>query len=283
MRIHSQVIHQGDVALAAQSFGDPEHPAILLTMGATASMLWWPEELCEALAETGRFVIRYDNRDTGQSTTYEPGEPPYSMDDMADDALAILDGFGIECAHLVGMSLGGMIAQLVTLKAPSRAFTLTAISSSAFDEDDPDLPPMEPKLLAHFATMETLDWSDRAAVVAFQVESSRISSGENARFDEGRARHLAESEYDRAINPQSALNHSLLTGGESWAGHLGDIQCPVLVIHGKSDPILSFAHGQKLAASFLKSRLVALEAGHELNPKDWPQIVAEIERHTALF
>jgi pimeloyl-ACP methyl ester carboxylesterase len=252
-----------------------------MIMGATASMLWWPDDLCRTLAATGRFVIRYDNRDTGRSTTGEPGPPAYTIDDMAGDALAVLDGFGLKAAHLVGMSLGAMIAQLVALAQPERVLSLTMISSSAFDEDDATLPAIDPALLAHFGTMEALDWNDREEVVAFHVESFRISAGPQARFDAARARDLAEREYDRAHNPRSAMNHSMLTGGERWAGRLPEISVPSLVIHGRYDPILSFQHGAKLASKLASARMVALDAGHELNEKDWARIVDEIRAQSA--
>lgn len=244
-------------------------------------MLWWPDELCRSLAHSGRFVIRYDNRDTGRTTTYPPGPPPYTIDDMADDAVAILDGYGIAQAHLVGMSLGGIIAQLAALKHPQRVLSLTLIGTSAFDEDDPDLPPLEPALLEHFAKIETLDWHDRAAVVGFHLESFRISAGPEAKFDEARALSLAEREYDRALNARSALNHSMLGGGEEWAGRLSEIRVPALVIHGRHDPINSLQHGRKLAAGLSSARLVELDAGHELNERDWSRIVDEILVHTA--
>ncbi len=273
-------IARGDLTFATEAFGDPAAPPVLMIMGATASMLWWPEEVCAALAASGRFVIRYDNRDTGRSTTKAPGAPAYDMADMADDAAAILDGYGFVSAHLVGMSLGGMIAQLVALKHPSRVLSLTLISTSAFDEDDPDLPPMDPALLEHFATLPDLDWSDRAAVVEFQVRNFAISAGASPAFDEARARSLAEREYDRAINPQSAFNHSMLGGGEAWAGRLGEIRPSALVIHGRHDPILSLRHGQKLARTLKATRIVELDAGHELNERDWPVIVEAIRDFT---
>ena len=116
--------------IVSADFGDPAHPALLLIMGAMASMLWWPEAFCRKLAGEGLFVIRYDNRDTGLSTKYAPGEPPYTFDDMADDAIRVLDSHGIGKAHVVGMSMGGMVAQLVALKHPSRVISLTVISSS---------------------------------------------------------------------------------------------------------------------------------------------------------
>ncbi|RUY78240.1 alpha/beta fold hydrolase, partial [Mesorhizobium sp. M7A.F.Ca.CA.001.10.2.1] len=105
--------------IISETFGDPANPPLLLIMGAMASMLWWPEAFCRELADAGLFVIRYDNRDTGRSTKYKPGEPPYTFDDMADDAMRVLDDHGIGKANVVGMSMGGMIAQLVALVHPS--------------------------------------------------------------------------------------------------------------------------------------------------------------------
>jgi pimeloyl-ACP methyl ester carboxylesterase len=271
----TRIVDHGDVSLYTESFGSPTDPAVLMIMGATASMLWWPEELC------GRFVVRYDNRDTGQSTTGEPGPPGYTIDDMADDAIAVLDGYGIARAHLVGVSLGGMIAQIAALKAPARVGSLTLISSSAFDEDDPDLPPMDPAVIAHFEKVAALDWGDREAAIAFLVEGYRLAAGPRARFDEARGRRLAEREYDRALNPRSAMNHAMLGGGEAWAGRIAEIAVPALVIHGRFDPVLSLEHGRRLAGKLRSARLVTLDAGHELNEADWPRIVAEVAEHTA--
>jgi pimeloyl-ACP methyl ester carboxylesterase len=256
---------------------------LLLIMGATASMLWWPDAFCQQLADKGLFVIRYDNRDTGRSTAYPPpephpgapGRPPYTLDDMADDALAILDAHGLAAAHLVGLSLGGMIAQLVALKSPARVRTLTAISSCAFDEDDPTLPPMAPAFMTHFATLARLDWTDRAAIAAFHVESARLSANDDAHFDRAQAQSLAEREFDRASSPRSAMNHGALTGGEGWKGRLPDLSLPALVIHGAKDPILSLQAGRNLAAA-LHAQLIVLPRGHELHPADWPQITAAI-------
>lgn len=275
-----KAVERPGLTLATEAFGDPSDPAILLIMGATSSMLWWPGAFCEQLAGAGRYVIRYDNRDTGRSTTGAPGKPTYTTDDMADDALRILDDYGIDQAHLAGMSLGGMIAQLVALKAPERVRTLTLISSSAFDEADEDLPPMDPAFIAHFGKIETLDWTDRAAVVDFQTESFRIAAGSAAPFDEAAARDLAGAEVDRATNIRSALNHGGLSGGEAFAGRIGEIAAPALVIHGRHDPILSFEHGRRLAAKLPSARLVELDGGHELNAADWPRIIDEIVRQT---
>lgn len=279
MKPTTRIIPCGDLRFHTESFGDPGDPALLMIMGATASMLWWPEDLCRALAAAGRFVIRYDNRDTGQSSTAAPGVPAYGMDDMARDALGILDGYGLERAHLAGMSLGGMIAQIAALMQPGRVQSLTLISTSAFDEEGADLPPMDPALLAHFGGMAALDWADRAAVIAFQAETARISAG-GANFDLEAARDLAAREFDRALNPQSALNHAMMAGDTAWAGRLGDLALPVLVIHGRHDPVLSLAHGRRLADRIAGARMLELDAGHELHPRDHAGIVAAIIDHT---
>jgi pimeloyl-ACP methyl ester carboxylesterase len=119
-QVKEEIVKANGVELCAETFGDPSHPAVLLIMGASASMLWWPEGLCRRLADAGRYVIRYDNRDTGRSIAYPPGQPGYSMDDLAGDAVGILDAYGVTRADFVGMSLGGMIAQIVALKHTER-------------------------------------------------------------------------------------------------------------------------------------------------------------------
>jgi pimeloyl-ACP methyl ester carboxylesterase len=125
-----KTVRIGETAIATEAFGDPAHPPMMLIMGGMASMLWWPETFCRRLAERGRFVIRYDQRDTGLSTKSPPGEPGYGMDDVVDDAFAVLDAYGMSGAHLVGFSLGGMIGQVAALKTPQRVRSLTVISSS---------------------------------------------------------------------------------------------------------------------------------------------------------
>ncbi len=158
--MNERPINSGGATICTQAFGSPGDPAVLLIMGLMASMLWWPEAFCERLVRAGRFVIRYDNRDTGRSTSYEPGHPGYSVDDMARDAVAVLDGYGIERAHVVGMSGGGMIGQLVALDYPERVASLTAISTTPIGDVGRELPDSDPAYLEYSARFEDLDWSD---------------------------------------------------------------------------------------------------------------------------
>lgn len=148
-----------EIDICTESFGNPKNPAILLIMGATCSMVYWDEEFCEQLANTGKFVIRFDNRDVGRSVAYEPGTSNYSVTDMAEDAIGVLDSYHIDKAHLFGMSLGGMIAQIAAVKHPERILTLTLLATSVIGSDNNtrDLPPMDERILTHHANGTHLD------------------------------------------------------------------------------------------------------------------------------
>ena len=134
------MIEANGVELCTEPFGDPADPPVLLIMGIGASMLWWDEGFCGLLADGGRYVIRYDHRDVGRSITYEPGRPEYTGSDLVADAAAILDGYGIPAAHVVGVSAGGAFAQLLTLEHPERVLSLTLISTSPAVPTDRALP-----------------------------------------------------------------------------------------------------------------------------------------------
>ena len=134
------MIEANGVELCTEAFGDPADPPVLLVMGIGASMLWWEEGFCRMLAEGGRFVIRYDHRDTGRSVTYEPGRPEYTGADLVADAVGVLDAYGIPAAHVVGVSAGGAFAQLLALDFPDRVLSLVLISTSPATPGDRELP-----------------------------------------------------------------------------------------------------------------------------------------------
>lgn len=266
--------------IISETFGDPANPPLLLIMGAMASMLWWPEAFCRKLAGAGLFVIRYDNRDTGRSTKYKPGEPPYTFDDMADDAMRVLDDHGIGKANVVGMSMGGMIAQLVALKHPSRVVSLTVISSSPVGIDTSGLPGTTEAYMEHSAEGAKVDWSDRGQVVDFIVRDARAIASATHPFDEARMRAFVEQDYDRSGGLLSATNHFMLKGGDAWEGRLHEIASPLLVIHGTADPIFPVEHGEALAEAVTGAKILRIGGGgHELHPDDWAEISAAIITH----
>ena len=275
-----RMVDSRGIRLATENFGKPEDPALLLVMGATASMLGWPDAFCTALAERGLFVIRFDHRDTGRSTTVPPGEASYQVEDMAGDVLAVLDAYGIEKAHLAGMSLGGYISQMLAVTQPERVASLTLIASEPLGWDGEALPHISPDFLAHFGALESLDWSNKAAVADFLTESERLCAGTGFPFDQERARVRVEQVLSRTGSPASMFNHGALTTREDWTGKLREIACPVLIVHGEEDPILPLANGKALAASIPGASLFVLPGvGHELPEESIRDIADRIAAH----
>jgi pimeloyl-ACP methyl ester carboxylesterase len=275
-----KLVRADGIELATESFGNPADPPVLLIMGAMASMLWWPDEFCRQLAAQGRYVIRYDNRDTGLSTSWQPGAPDYSFDDMVDDVFRVVDAYGLAAAHIVGMSMGGGIAQRAALERPSRALSLTLISTSPIDADWSKLPKSTPAFVEHSRNSVPPDWSDREAAIRYQVGEMRAVTG-TLPFDEAFARELAGRDYDRAKSPASAANHYALKDGKPQRHRIADLEVPLLVLHGTADPMFPIAHGEAFLQAVPGAKLVRLEGGgHELHPAHWPEIVAAIAEHT---
>lgn len=277
-----RLVRANGVDLCVETFGDPEDPAILLLMGAASSMLAWHEEFCTRLAAGGRFVIRYDNRDTGRSVTYEPGAPEYTGDDLVADAVALLDAVDVTSAHLVGLSMGGGIAQLVALDHPERVASLTLISTSPGAGSD--LPPSVDELRRYFSNPPAEpDWSDREAVIEYIVEDARQHTARSRPFDEAAWRELAGRDYDRSIDLRSTMkNHFVIDGGDVPRDRLREIRAPTLVVHGTEDPLFPIGHGEALANEIPGARLLRLEGiGHELPRAAWDEVVPAILQHTA--
>jgi pimeloyl-ACP methyl ester carboxylesterase len=277
-----RMIRTNGVDLATEAFGDPAQASLLLIMGGAASMLWWPEEFCRKLASHGRHVIRYDHRDTGHSTKYLPGNAPYSIGDFADDAIGVLDEYGIARAHIVGMSMGGMIGQVVALEYPSRVSSLTAVSTTPVGADISGLPGSGDAWLEHMTTSK-VDWSHRAQVLTFMVEDARLIASTTHAFDEANAKALVERDFDRSGGYLSAVeNHAKLLSQGPRRGRLQELRVPLLVIHGSSDPVFPFEHGIALSKAVPGSRLVRIDGGgHELHRADWDTIIGAVVAHTA--
>lgn len=257
-------------------------PAVLLVAGARASMDYWEEPFCARLADAGRYVIRYDLRDTGASTTYPPGRPGYTSDDLVADAVAILDRLGVERAHVAGISMGGALAQRIAVEHPARVRGITLMSTSPAGSGGPELPPPSEALRALFARGDAADpdSSDRDATIASMLEAERPYAGRRG-LEEERLRELLGLVYDRSTSLASGGNHYLLEGTEMPRARLGEITVPALVIHGTDDPLFPPAHGEALAREIPGGRLLLVEGlGHELPRWAWDEVLPALVEAT---
>jgi pimeloyl-ACP methyl ester carboxylesterase len=276
-----ELIEVNDVELCVDARGDPAGPAILLMAGLGASMDWWEDEFCQRLAASGRFVIRYDQRDTGQSVSYPAGAPGYTGADLAADAVGVLDAFGRQSAQLAGISAGGALAQQVALADPERVGSLVLMSTSPAGPCGSELPPMSEELRAWFsAKVSQPDWTERAAVIDYLTAYERHLEGAEY-FDEAHVRALAARIVDRTRDMAASMtNHALAEEGDLARGGLNEITAPALVIHGTADPLFPFGHGEALARGIPGAELLPLEGvGHQLPPRPWwPAVIAAMLR-----
>jgi pimeloyl-ACP methyl ester carboxylesterase len=278
--VAERMIEANGVQLCTDSFGDPGDPPILLVMGMGGSMLWWEEGFCRILADGGRFVIRYDHRDTGRSVTYEPGRPGYTGADLVADAAGVLDAYEILAAHVVGVSMGGALAQLLALDFPDRVLSLVLISTSLARGGGRELPGSSAEL-GRFLARTEVDRSDPASVIEYLVEYSRVLAGGKRPFDEAAIRDLARRDAARARDFAAAQNHEAIADDGCDRGPLSSIAAPTLVIHGTADPLFPLAHGETLAQQIPGARLMVLEAaGHGVDRADWGAFVDAILAHT---
>jgi pimeloyl-ACP methyl ester carboxylesterase len=275
-----RVVKANGVEICTESFGDPADPPVLLIMGTGASMLWWEEGFCRRLADGGRFVVRYDHRDTGRSITYEPGHPGYTNLDLIDDAAGVLAAYGIPAAHVVGVSAGGALAQLLALDHPGSVFSLVLISTSRALAGGPELPPPT-KEFGRFVSTAEVDWSDTASVIDYLVGYERVLAGTERPFDVAAVRDLVRRDVERARDIRAIQNHDAIPEEDRPRGPLSSITAPTLVVHGTADPMFPIEHGAALADEIPGARLVPLKAaGHGLKPPDWDTVARTILTHT---
>ncbi|QFG25162.1 alpha/beta fold hydrolase [Actinomadura sp. WMMB 499] len=283
------LIKANGVELCAETFGDPADRAVLLIGG---TMLTWPDRFCERLAALRRFVVRYDLRDVGRSTTVDPDAPGYTLRDLVADAAALLDALNLARAHVVGAGPGGWIAQLLALDHPGRVATLTLIGTRpvAPGPVDPDLPDHAPEVMEAFMNAPEVDWTDRASVVAAQLAGDRAMGGRD--FDEDEARADIERIHNRTptgADPGKAHRANLmgtvfaaLDCGDRWRERLPAIAVPTLVIHGEDDPFFPLGNAEALAAEIPRTELIVLpRTGQGLPRRTWDTVVPALARHTA--
>ncbi|RBQ18300.1 alpha/beta hydrolase [Spongiactinospora rosea] len=279
MNVQTEV-HVNGVGLCLETFGDHGDPAVLLI---GSSMLTWPDDLCRRLAG-GRYVIRYDMRDTGRSVSYGHRAAPYTLRDLVADAMGVLDALRLPAAHVAGFSVGGWIAQLAALDHPERVTSLTLIGTrpTAPGPADADLPEHDPKLMERIMNAPEPDWNDRESVIRHLVESDRVFAGE-VPIDEAERRAVAGRTFDRTADVAVSLtNIAFIDHGARWRERLPEIKAPTLVLHGTHDPFFPYGNGVALAREIPGARLVPLAGvGHELPRRAWDTLLAELLAHTA--
>lgn len=275
--------------LAYEGFGVETRPMILLIRGLGSQMIAWDDRLCHRLSEPGYFVVRFDNRDIGRST-YLDGDVdleavragdvtgvPYTLDDMSDDVLGLLDWFDVGSAHLVGLSMGGMIAQLTAIRAPDRVRSLTSIMSMTGSGSSEQRTPEAEALLEPALPVTRASYQDAA------VETLRVCGSPGYPFEEDEIRELAGRSYDRGYDP-SGVNRQLAAvyASPDRTVDLRMLSLPALVVHGTADALIPPGEGAATARAIPGAELLMLEGmGHDLPQGVWTDLAASIHRLVA--
>jgi pimeloyl-ACP methyl ester carboxylesterase len=281
----------GPVELAYETFGSPSDPPVLLVMGLATQMLGWPDPFCAGLAERGHHVIRFDNRDIGLSTHLHDAPAPdigaalagdgssasYRLTDMARDTVGLLDALGIDAAHLVGVSMGGMIAQTVAIEHPDRVRSLTSIMSTT---GDPSVGGPAPEAVAVLLAPPA---TTREEAVERAVASYRVIGSPAFPLDEDALRERAGLSFDRAHDPAGVGRQLVaILASPDRTPRLAELRAPTLVLHGDSDVLVNVSGGRATAAAVPGSELVILEGmGHDLPQELWPELIDRIAAHVA--
>lgn len=267
-------VQSGALRLWAERIGDPGDPPVLLITGSMAQAINWPDALVDRLVAGGRQVIRYDHRDTGQSDGVDFDEAPYTLADLSLDALAVLDGFGIGAAHLVGASMGGVIAQWLASVRPERVLTLTTMNTTPI-RGGADLPPPDEAFLRKVKEIESLPRDTVAQRVEADIVIYEAMNGAELPFDRARARDVAERYFARAKDWTRAANHH--RSGRVRTDDLPTITAPTLVIAATADPIFPMAHSEALAAQIPGARLAEVRGlGHDMYSPGLPEQIADL-------
>jgi pimeloyl-ACP methyl ester carboxylesterase len=278
------------ISLEYDTFGDPSRPALLLVMGLGAQMTLWDEEFCQLLADKGFHVIRFDNRDIGLSQALDHlpvdaaavlagdgSSAPYKLSDMAADAAALLTELGIDRAHVVGASMGGMIVQELLIRHSDRLLSACSIMSTT---GDPAVGHSTPEAMAALQAPapQTAEEAGEAS-----VNAAKAIGSPGFPLDEDKARARGVAAFERSRRPMGFLRQfaAIIASGDRTEG-LRTVKVPTLVIHGEADPLLDVSGGKATAAAIPDSRLLIIPGmGHDLPPGAWPEIVDAIADNAA--
>src|SRR4051794_13083998 len=283
-----QMASVNGIELCYETFGERDRPALLLIMGLGGQMIWWDDEFCAALADRGFHVVRYDNRDIGRSTIFRDAPVPkpwdllrankraasYSLEDMADDGIALLDHLCIGKAHIVGASMGGMIAQTMAIRHPDRVLSLTSIMSTTGDRG------VGKARWRLYPALLRPSPSDRAKYIDTFAKTFKAIGSPGFPFDENRARDLAGRSFDRSFNPAgSARQLAAIVSAPDRTPMLRDVRVPTVVIHGSDDKLVAPSGGRATAEAIPGARLVMIPGmGHDMPPEVWPRMLDAIEQ-----
>lgn len=281
--------HNGDVKIAYETFGPPDGEPLLLIMGFTFQMLWWPDAFCQELADRGFAVARFDNRDVGLSTHFSspPGTtakalfgrkagPAYRIEDMADDALAVMDALGWESAHLLGESLGATFAQLIAIRQPHRVRSLVCAMGGGAGTPIGMLRNTKLGLLLRLALKRYDD--TREASIQRLVDTYLLMCSRKHPIDETWVREIAEECWNRDHGPDGT-NRQLAASrtGADLRAELARLKVPTLVIHGEDDPWIRLRAAHSLTKAIPGARLIAYpDMGHELPQHLWATIAHDV-------
>ena len=280
------------IEIEYETFGRSSDPALLLVMGFTAQLISWDEGFCQALADRGFYVIRFDNRDTGLTTKLDGVEVdlaalmaaradngpvpdvPYTLSDMSDDGFGLLRALGIEAAHIVGASMGGMIVQTMAIEHPERVLTMTSIMSTT---GEPDYMKSDPAAMQALLTPPP---TERGAYIDNAATSWKLFASPRY-YDEDKTRDRAARSYDRAFYPEGALRQmGAITASGSRADGLRKLRIPTLVVHGRADTLILPIGGERTAELVPAANLLLCnDMGHDLPEPLWPLITDTIASH----
>jgi pimeloyl-ACP methyl ester carboxylesterase len=279
----------GEIDLAYETFGSPQDIPLLLVMGLATQMIGWPDEFCRMLAGRGLYVVRFDNRDVGLSTHLDDAGAPdvlavmggdhsrvaYRLADMAEDTAGLLDALGLDGAHLVGASMGGMIAQTLAIRHPERVRSLTSIMSTTGD------PAVGAPAQAALGVLLAPPATDRESAVQRAVDTYRVIGSPGFEFDEHGLRERAGLSFDRAYNPAGVARQlAAILASPDRTADLARVAVPTLVVHGEQDALIDVSGGRATAAAIPGAELLVVDGmGHDLPRAVWPELV---DRITAL-
>jgi pimeloyl-ACP methyl ester carboxylesterase len=260
------------IEIAYQEIGESGGTPLLLVIGFAFHMIHWDEGFCRLLAERGFRVIRFDNRDIGHSTKIDAPRPAYGLRDMAADTIGLLDHLEVEQAHLVGVSMGGMISQLVAIEWPERVASLCSIMSTTGD------PAVGQPTPAAIAALSQPPEQSREGYGESSVQVARVIGSPAYPFDEEQRRELGRRSWDRSHDPGGLVRQlQAITSAADRTEALGRLRLPVLVLHGAEDPLISVSGGEATARAIPGARLEVFRGmGHDLPPALWPSVVEAI-------